>query len=446
MTHPMTQTPLDELAQMSEEQAVRRRFDEANVRRIYAVLIIFVPVTFVQLIWSLASRRGSLWITALCAAGLLLDLGIVVVLRRRPRINVRAWTVGYFALQYLLLVAASVHYEMAVTWPVLFPLMMLGLRFSAPELLAFHAFLWATTFVATLLGAPPKQIPPAAIYGSAGAFNGAVLLLNLLFASGARKEFLRGWLEERRNAREQVRMRDELQAARQIQLSMLPESAPDVGWLEIAATSQPATEVGGDYYDYFEVGDGRVAIVIGDVAGHGLASAIVLAAVRSGFTLLRDQLGDPAAVLRRIDELIVATSRRRMLVTMAILLLDRERGRATITSAGHPPVIVKHAGGSTEAIELYAPPLGVKLKREMPQRTIDFGAGDLFVLHTDGAYEARDPEGEPYGFDRLLQLVEKHSRTSAAFLRDSIVRDIAHHRGHGVLDDDLTAVIVNVTS
>src|SRR6185295_3706760 len=158
-----------------------------------------------------------------------------------------------------------------------------------------------------------------------------------------RKAVLRVWHERRVHADEVVRLRDELRYAREIQLSMLPEAPPPLDWVDVAGVSIPATEVGGDYYDYFVVGD-RLAIVSGDVAGHGLAAGIVLASIRSGFTLLRDSLTDPARVLRRLHDLIAETSRRRTLVTCAIVLLDRGKKNATIASAGHPPVIVRRNG------------------------------------------------------------------------------------------------------
>src|SRR5207237_3836179 len=178
---------------------------------------------------------------------------------------------------------------------------------------------------------------------------------------------------------------------------------PKLAWVDVAGVSIPATEVGGDYYDYFMVGQ-RLAIVSGDVAGPGLASGIVLATRRSGFTLLRDSLDDPARVLRRLHELIAETSRRRTLVTCAVLLLDPETKRATIASAGHPPLIVRH-NGNVEALEIFAPPLGVKLDFDVPVRELQLQAGDVFVLHTDGIYESTNANGESYGLDRMLSLV-----------------------------------------
>jgi len=137
--------------------------------------------------------------------------------------------------------------------------------------------------------------------------------------------------------------------------------------VDICGISIPATEVGGNCYDYFVDRD-RITLVCGDVAGHGMASGLVLSAIRSGFTLLRDSLDNSAAVLKRLHDLVAETSRRRMLVTVSVVLLDRHSNRATIASVGHPPVLLRRADSFIETIEFYAPPLGVRLPVEIPQR------------------------------------------------------------------------------
>jgi sigma-B regulation protein RsbU (phosphoserine phosphatase) len=205
--------------------------------------------------------------------------------------------------------------------------------------------------------------------------------------------------------------------------------------------SLPATEVGGDYYDYFVDGD-RVAVVCGDVAGHGLASGLVLASLRAGFTLLRESLHDPAAVLKRLHDLVAQTSRRRMLATAAVVLIDRTARRATVASAGHPPILVRR-DGSVRTIDLYAPPLGVRLPVEIPQIHLDLLPGDLFVLHSDGVYESRNAADEVYGFDRLADLVRTHPPDAdARSLRDAIARDVEAFRT--TQDDDVTIVVAKV--
>ena len=175
----------------------------------------------------------------------------------------------------------------------------------------------------------------------------------------------------------------------------------------------------------------------------GLLRRDMSAALRSGFTLLRDSLHDPAAVLRRLHDLIAETTRRRTLVTCAVLLLDRDARRATFASAGHPPAIARRNGG-VGAIELFAPPLGVRLPVTIPQREMPFAAGDVFVLHTDGVYESESPAGETYGIERIEAVVRECPDASAAEVRDAIVRDVERFRGGGAQRDDITVVVARM--
>jgi sigma-B regulation protein RsbU (phosphoserine phosphatase) len=322
------------------------------------------------------------------------------------------------------------------------PMLMLGFRLPVAELVLLHALLVIgapiTAFFGSSLG--DDSLP---FFISALVVNAMCLGIELFASRSLRRQVIAEWSTRRTSAQEQIRMRDELRYARELQLSMLPECAPSVPWTDLCAISIPATEVGGDYYDYFVDGQ-RVALVCGDVAGHGMASGLVLAALRSGFTLLRDSLYDPAAVLKRLHHLVAETSRRRMLVTVAVVLLDEVRRRATIASAGHPPVVIARADGTAETVDLYAPPLGVHLPVDIPQRTVDFRPGDVFVLHSDGIYETRNERDEVYGLDRLTRIIREHASGSAEALRDAILADVDRFRGQAPQGDDVTVVVARV--
>jgi sigma-B regulation protein RsbU (phosphoserine phosphatase) len=241
--------------------------------------------------------------------------------------------------------------------------------------------------------------------------------------------------------RERTRVREELALARDVQLSMLPEAVPALPWLDVAAACLPAAEVGGDYYDFFPGRDGEsLAVAVGDVAGHGLASGLVLAAVRSGLTLLMDTPEPPQTALPRLDRL-VRQGRRRMLVTLALLRLDRREGRVTVTTAGHPPVLVRRAGGAVEELGTPAPPLGTRLAHAPRPLTAPFAPGDCFVLFTDGLTEAPDAEGRQYGQERLVARLLAHPvEGTAAELCADVLADLYRHRGEAPQEDDLTLV------
>ena len=122
-------------------------------------------------------------------------------------------------------------------------------------------------------------------------------------------------------------MREELEDARAIQLAMLPSSAPEVGWLELQGMSLPATEVGGDYYDFLKIDEDRIAVVVGDVAGHGVASGLLLSGVRAGLHLLRADLVHPHAVVERLNLLVRDSGVSRLFMSLVVALFDRQTGK-----------------------------------------------------------------------------------------------------------------------
>lgn len=449
---------LEEVAGMSDAEAVRREFDSTNIKVMAVISAIFFFASFITLVSMLNIKR--VWSHTLPLAitnfGFAMVAGVVfgelaLSERRRgrkPRIpveelrrNLTPWIMTYILVEFALI--CFDRSPAKNTWMMgmmTFPWMMIPLRMAMSRRAALHISLIVIAFLSVqIIGTTEKNV--------AGEFAGAFVVSVFAFIGGTftsrrvRISTIEQWTDRRSAAREQVRMRDELRYAREVQLSMLPDTPPNLDWLDVAGMSVPATEVGGDYFDYF-ADKGSVALVCGDVAGHGLASGIVLASLRSGFTLLRDSLSDPAAVLQRLNDLVAQTSRRRMLATAAVVLFDRDRGEATIASAGHPPVIVRH-NGTVEPIELFAPPLGVRLPFAVPSRKMSFRSGDIFVLHSDGVYESQNPSGESYGFDRLQRVVSQNG-VDAEAIRDAIIRDVEEFRAGVAQDDDVTVVVARV--
>ena len=447
----MTTYSLDEIARTTDEIASRRRFDQRNRFWLQLLLVFFTFVAFINVV----TRQDTNTVFDVLAGTANLALIAIVFWIARDSYrgeratfagrwflkHITATVITYCILQYaaLLFFARTTHNWIA--WTMVVPYMVVALRMHIAEHVLLHAVLaGGALFMPSIADSPFKE--DAGFYVGIVATNAMALAIEIFGSYRLRKQLRREWDERRTAAREQIRMRDELRYARELQLSMLPECAPDIGWADLCAISIPATEVGGDYYDYF-VDHDRVALVCGDVAGHGMASGLVLSALRSGFTLLRDSLDDPATVLRRLHDLVAQTSRRRMLVTVTVVLLDRVAKRATIASAGHPPVILRRANGSVETIDLFAPPLGVRLPVNIPQRQIDIAAGDVFVLHSDGIYETRGENDEIYGLDRLAALVRDHDG-GAESLRDAIIEDVERFRGSELPEDDVTVVVAKL--
>ncbi len=430
-------TAIEELARTSDETAVRRRFDERNRVWITVLLVFFGIFSIAQM--SAHVRRYSVPQVATGAANLAFVAATMFAIRAP---SVRDWTrrrmpattISFIAAQYVFALFYSNDWP---GWAAAFPWMILGFRMAAAELVLVHGFLVSGGLMMSFIAPPHTHLQRTIIV--IVAFNLASLALNLFFSRRMRREVAGDFAERRTHAREQIRMRDELRYARELQLTMLPEYAPQLAWADISSESVPASEVGGDYYDYF-VQDDRVALVCGDVAGHGMAAGLMLSSLRTGFMLLRGSLHDPAAVLRRLHDLVLQTSRRRMLVTVSVVLIDHGAGTATIASAGHPPVLVRRADGTVESMNLFGTPLGVRLPVEVPQRTIPIASGDIIVLHSDGIYETTSADGEDYGLERLEAIVRTGAPT-AEELRDAILRDVAEFRGSGEAADDVTVVV-----
>lgn len=448
----MSQTPIEELARMSSTEAVRRHFDERNTRVISVPLFLSALFTIGFLLAMTVRNHVTQKRIVLIAADLLLVFLCTWALepRRRKRgdprrrVNIRAWTLGYLAVQLVILEASMAGSESMVAFCVLFLIALLFFRFAPLEHTGLFVFAFMSVWITALLVPDKKHPGMGEVLGPVGGIGGTMLVISLLLSYFARRSFLQTFTGDQRRAREEVRMRGELALAREVQLSMLPTAAPHLDWVDLAGVSVPATEVGGDYYDYFLLGERGIALVSGDVAGHGMASGIVLAAVRAGLTLLRDSLREPSKVLSRLDQLILDTSSRRTLVSAAILLLDRDAMRLTIASAGHPPLLIRR-DGAVQLVELSSPPLGVRLPHGPAERELPLQTGDTLVLYSDGVYETRGRnDDEPYGFERLASLVHRNADATAAELRDAILRDLDHFRAGTEQADDVTIVVARM--
>jgi serine phosphatase RsbU (regulator of sigma subunit) len=440
---------LDEIARTSDDVAVRARFDASTLTtlRVFALAFAFAAAPHLgQASTDLRAFLGFVALASAVAVFFLTRKAATNAVSRFIRQRSRGTAIALVLLQAAALVIynADAGNEGAVVFTMMIPMAAVLLRLLPSEHVLLHLSLTAISVLA-LTTMPLRQSRPREIVPPTVAVNGVCLAVALFISRRKRKNIVAEWTERRASARAQIRMRDELMYARELQLSMLPECAPSLAWADICSISIPATEVGGDYYDYFVEQD-AVALVCGDVAGHGMASGLVLSAVRGGFALLHDSLANPAAVLRRLHDVVTHTTRRRMLVTISLVLLDRARRTAKIASAGHPPVIVRRSDGSVATVDLFAPPLGVRLPVNIPQREIDMSPGDVLVLHSDGIYETRNALDEVYGLDRLQQIVRDHGGSSAQALRDGILADLEQFRGGVEQDDDITVVVCRMTA
>lgn len=458
---------IEDLASLTEEEALRRRFDAHNVGLLRRVLWGFLLVAFIQVPVSLdrdpgaqAGLRLGVTLANLAAAALLIVVfrrlarGIDETSRslldegaRRVARAPRGAVLAILILEFLLLAAFAFAGTNREPWFFAFPFLFVLFRVSAAESVLLFGSVALTALAETLL---------AAFLGWRG-FGGDfflalaltlsfALVVSLVVTRRAKRSVLSEWKVERARAQDQIRMRQELELAREVQLGMLPSRDPALPWLDVASVSLPATEVGGDYYGYFNTASGKLAVVVGDVAGHGLASGLVLSGVRSCLTLLAEELDRPSVVMGKLHRMLQTTAKSRMLVTLSIVLFDRERSTVTTASAGHPPLLIRRAAtGSVEEELLPALPLGAALQSRFEEREIALAPGDVLVLHTDGIYEAVDAGGATYGLSRLTAVISRQgAEGTASSLRDAVIADLRTFRGAAPQEDDVTLVVMRV--
>jgi sigma-B regulation protein RsbU (phosphoserine phosphatase) len=209
--------------------------------------------------------------------------------------------------------------------------------------------------------------------------------------------------------RQQERLKRDLQIARDIQQRLQPERCPIVPGFELAARGSSATEVGGDYYDFFWVDEDRLGIVVADVSGKGVPAALTVAMMRSVFRTQAKGNRDVRDVLARVNEFMGQDLRRDMFITCVYGILEISTKRFSWARAGHEPLIVAHQGAPTDILSPEGFALGVidsPLFEEMLEvQTVDLHSGDRLLIFTDGLTEAMNAKGEEFGMDRILQVM-----------------------------------------
>jgi hypothetical protein len=239
---------------------------------------------------------------------------------------------------------------------------------------------------------------------------------------------------------DRVRVRDELEVARQLQSDLLPKASPDLSGYDFAHSYRTANEVGGDYYDFQHLPDGRLAILMGDASGHGIAAGLLMAIANATLKTAIDVDPEPVAVATLLNSALYRTGDRRAFMTLFYGVLEPASGRLDFVIAGHPFPLVRRAGGTVEELGSGGLPLGLRRKADLNPLTVTLGPDDVLLLYTDGLPEAVDgPDGDAFGFDRLKQLLA--TAGSPAVLHDRILIDFDRHVAHEPLADDLTLVV-----
>jgi serine phosphatase RsbU (regulator of sigma subunit) len=240
---------------------------------------------------------------------------------------------------------------------------------------------------------------------------------------------------QQQEVQERERIEQELRVARMIQQTLLPKSLPDLEGYQIAAYYQSAREVGGDFYDFLRLPDGRLGLIVGDVSGKGVPAAIMMATTR---TLLRAayHLGSPGEILEQVNDALFPDIPPNMFVTCLAALLDSRTGRLQYANAGHDPPYIRHAAGVSK-LRATGMPLGLMPNMSYEQKEITLQPGENILLYSDGLLEAHSPQREMFGFPRMQGHVSAHPE--GASLIDSLLAELERFTGEDwEQEDDIT--------
>jgi serine phosphatase RsbU (regulator of sigma subunit)/predicted ester cyclase len=237
--------------------------------------------------------------------------------------------------------------------------------------------------------------------------------------------------------RERERIEQELKVARSIQQASLPNEVPELEGWQISPYFQPAREVGGDFYEFFELDDGRVALVVGDATGKGVPAALVMTATCAFLGGVATASGaSPGEVLARVNEAVLARIPPNMFVTCFYAILDPESGRLSYANAGHDLPYL-HRNGDAEELRARGMPLGLMPGMGYEEKETILEAGEAALFYSDGLVEAHDPQGEMFGFPKLRALVAEHGEERS--LVDLLMEELESFTGEGwEQEDDIT--------
>ncbi|MEM9083169.1 MAG: PP2C family protein-serine/threonine phosphatase [Planctomycetota bacterium] len=276
----------------------------------------------------------------------------------------------------------------------------------------------------------------------------AIILLVMGAAAALVALRMRRYLETATSeAEKRIRAERDLQAAALIQQSLMPSEPPIIPGFEIVGWNRPADETGGDYFDWVALDDGKFAVCIADVTGHGLGPAMITCFCRAyARTALRFEKKIAAAMSRLNSELVQDLGDGRF-VTFAAVIITPNDSAVLSTSAGHGPLLVfRHADGEVASFGADALPLGVfDSGDEAKAITHNLDSGDVFLLVTDGFFEWANPSGEQYGMNRLTESLRVHGRKSGEALICGLLDDLETFIQRTPQPDDLTAVVIRRT-
>ncbi|HKO02767.1 MAG TPA: PP2C family protein-serine/threonine phosphatase, partial [Thermoanaerobaculia bacterium] len=243
---------------------------------------------------------------------------------------------------------------------------------------------------------------------------------------------------------ERERVKAEIDAANRIQAALLPMEAPAVHGATVSSHYRAATEIGGDYFDFLPQPSGDIGIAFGDVSGHGLTSGIVMAMAKSALLVQVDYDSSPRAVLNVLNEIVIRTAPKRILMTFFFGVLNPRTQTLRFASAGHhDPYVYRAATRKLESLSSWGFPLGVRRRDPFREHSVSFDAGDRLILYSDGLIEAVDDDGEPFGFDRFEKTLLDCGPGTAEEIKKALLNSVKKFTRNRPPEDDQTLVVVS---
>lgn len=246
-----------------------------------------------------------------------------------------------------------------------------------------------------------------------------------------------------REGKERIRLETEFQVARKIQESLNPGKGLVSGGVEVFGIASAAQEVGGDFFDYIDLGGGKTAVFVADVSGHGIGSGIVAAMTKSAYYANREYLDNPSELFNRMNTTLQQITEKSHFVTAAAVYINQTDSTAKIITGGHHPVLhykFYDKLGVDYRIQNLA--LGMQSNFSYKHQEISYKQGDYFLLYTDGIIEARNKDGQEFGIARLRSSFSDYSGNPPEIICNALKADLHRFTGRDTFDDDITLICI----
>ncbi|MCL5021440.1 MAG: serine/threonine-protein phosphatase, partial [Bacteroidetes bacterium] len=234
---------------------------------------------------------------------------------------------------------------------------------------------------------------------------------------------------------------DELRIGRTVQKALLPDDNPSISGWSIWLFTRPANDVGGDLVDYINLGESRLGLALGDVAGKGLGAALLMSKLQSTLRAIAPDYSSLSELGQRINLIFCRDSLPSKVATLVYMELTQNSGKIRLLNAGHlPPLVLR--GGNVEELAHGAPALGLIKTSRFEEQVIELGPGDLFVAYSDGVTEARNERDEFFGDQRLKSVIGKSAGISPDRVGERLLAEVDAFVGEAPRSDDLSLVLI----